>query len=64
LQYSGPDRDRRSGTAAKSHFIQLGAFLTPLSPGTHTVTIQGIFDGDALGFVFSFSATYTVIVED
>jgi hypothetical protein len=51
-----------------SNFIQLGAFLTPLSRGTHTVTIQATFDGDAILAVFgeaqSFEATYTVIVTD
>ena len=38
-------------------------FLTPLSPGTHTVTIQARLTGEALeGFVFEFELTYTVIV--
>ena len=49
-----------------SHLIQIGAFLTPLSKGTHTVTIRGTFDGkvfDDLGFVFEFEHTYTVIVD-
>ena len=50
-----------------SNFIQIGAFLTPLSKGTHTVTIRGIFDGDvvlaAFGGPFSFEDTYTVIVK-
>jgi hypothetical protein len=46
-----------------SHFIQIGAFLTPLSRGTHTVTIRGTLDGAALGgFVFSFEDSYQVIV--
>src|SRR5262249_19044329 len=51
-----------------SNFIQIGAFLTPLSRGTHTVTIRGTFDGDGLldlfGSPFSFENTYTVIVKD
>ena len=47
-----------------SHFIQLGAFLTPLSKGTHTVTIRGGFDGAAIGgFDFTFEISYTVIVK-
>jgi hypothetical protein len=47
-----------------SHFIQIGGFLTPLPKGTHTVTIQGTFDGAALGgSSFSFVTSYTVIVE-
>ncbi len=50
-----------------SHFIQVGAFLTPLSKGTHTVTIRGVFDGDLLipffgDDPFFFEITYTVIV--
>jgi hypothetical protein len=46
-----------------SHFIQIGAFLTPLAKGTHTVTIQGVLDGDAIGGVFAFQISYTVIVQ-
>jgi hypothetical protein len=50
-----------------SHIIQIGAFLGPLSPGTHTVKIRGVFDGAALAGIFpggvdSFEATYTVNV--
>ena len=30
-----------------THFISIGAFLTPLSVGTHTVRITGTFAGDA-----------------
>ena len=45
-----------------SHLIQIGAFLTPLSKGTHEVAIRGILDGDAVGGVFAFEVTYTVIV--
>ena len=51
------------------HFVyEIGAFLTPLSKGTHTVTYRGIFDGDLLapyfpGGVFEFEDTYTVIVK-
>jgi hypothetical protein len=51
-----------------THMITLGAFLHPLRPGTHTVTVNGGFFGDALrdtygvGF-FVYEFTYTVIVE-
>jgi hypothetical protein len=49
-----------------THLIQVGAFLSPLSKGTHTVTIRATLDGDALvalfGGPFSFEFTYTVIV--
>ena len=50
-----------------THMITLGAFLHPLRPGTHTVTVNGGFFGDALrdtyGFgFFVYEFTYTVIV--
>jgi hypothetical protein len=57
-----------------THFIAVGVFLTPLSPGTHTVSIGGRFDGALIpiGFLsvgipdINFveeSFTYTVIVQ-
>ncbi|HEV3448285.1 MAG TPA: hypothetical protein VG099_26845, partial [Gemmataceae bacterium] len=46
-----------------THIIQVGAFLTPLSKGTHTVTIQGTLDGEAIGGTYPIEATYTVIVK-
>jgi hypothetical protein len=50
-----------------SHYTQLGAFLTPLSKGTHTVTIRIFADGDAWipfgGSFGPFEVTYTVIVK-
>ena len=50
-----------------THYIVLAAFLTPLSPGSHTVTIEGQFSGkviiDLLGDSFSFSTSYTVKVQ-
>jgi hypothetical protein len=47
-----------------AHYIQIGAFLSPLSKGKHTVTIRGTFDGAALGgFSDSFEISYTVIVQ-
>ena len=40
------------------------AFLTPLAPGSHTVTISVRMTGNALGGgVFEFSLPYTVIVQ-
>jgi hypothetical protein len=48
--------------------ITLGAFLHPLRPEPHTVTVNGGFFGDALrdtyafGF-FVYEFTYTIIVE-
>jgi hypothetical protein len=51
-----------------SNFIQVGGFLTPLSKGKHTVTIQGVLDGDVIlavfGSAYTFEDTYTVIVAD
>ena len=51
-----------------SHIITVGAFLTPLSPGVHTVTISGEFSGvgfqqtSGLAFV-DFASTYTITVQ-
>ena len=49
------------------HFIQTGAFVTPLAPGTHTLTIRGVLDGDAMlaatgGFPFATEITYSITV--
>jgi hypothetical protein len=48
-------------------FLQSGAFISPLPKGTHTVTIRGTMDGDALvdlfGGPFTTQITYTVAVE-
>jgi hypothetical protein len=50
-----------------SHTILLGAFHTPLSKGTHTVTIRASFDGTAfvaaVGTSISFEDVYTVTVQ-
>ena len=51
-----------------THIITVGAFLTPLSPGTHKVTIAGEFSGvffqQATGLNFEkFDLTYTVSVK-
>jgi hypothetical protein len=51
-----------------THMITLGVFLTPMSAGTHTVTIRGGLFGDAIASVldpltyFRFEFTYTVNV--
>jgi hypothetical protein len=51
-----------------THMITVGAFLTPMSPGTHKVTIAGEFSGvlfqQATGLNFEqFALTYTVNVK-
>jgi hypothetical protein len=51
-----------------THIITVGAFLTPLSPGTHTVAIAGEFSGvlwqQAYSLNFAqFQLTYTVNVQ-
>jgi hypothetical protein len=49
------------------HMIQIGAFVTPLNKGTHTITIRGVFDGtallDAFGGPLAAEITYTVIAK-
>jgi hypothetical protein len=49
-----------------THIITVGAFLTPMTPGTHTVEIAGDFAGALyVGFIGSplhFHLTYTVTV--
>ncbi len=39
------------GTPAGTHYIVSAAFLTPLTPGKHTVGIGGIIDGEPVVFV-------------
>jgi hypothetical protein len=39
------------GTPAGTHYIISAAFLTPLAPGTHTVGIGGIIDGEPVVFL-------------
>ncbi|MBU7584297.1 MAG: hypothetical protein KAF91_15515 [Nostoc sp. TH1S01] len=50
-----------------SHFLQVGVFLTPLSPGEHTISGQFSATGnaviDTLGQAFSSGFTYKVIVK-
>jgi hypothetical protein len=49
-----------------THYMTLAAFLTPLTPGTHTVAIEGDFSGLAVLNFFhapvDFVLTYTVNV--
>jgi hypothetical protein len=51
-----------------ANFIQTGAFVTPLSKGTHSLTIRGVLDGAAMiaatgGFPFATEINYTITVE-
>jgi hypothetical protein len=50
-----------------THFIQVGAFLTPLSEGEHTITCRVTLDGTGFlgtyGSPFAYDLTYTVIVK-
>jgi len=52
--------------ACGNHIITLGAFLHPLTPGTHTVRIQGgVFGEEVLatyGQTFEEDITYSVTV--
>jgi List-Bact-rpt repeat protein len=45
-----------------THYITAAVFLTPLTKGTHTVTIRAKFTGAAVGGLFEFEIPYTVIV--
>jgi hypothetical protein len=49
-----------------THLIVVGAFLTPMAPGTHTVEISGDFAGalyvSFVGHPLHFDLTYTVTV--
>ena len=66
MYVAGPVDTQPLPDGGGTHVIQVGAFLTPLSKGTHTVTISGTFDGDAFAATYgggvSFEFTYTVIV--
>jgi hypothetical protein len=39
------------GTPGGTHYIVCAAFLTPLAPGEHTVSIGGIIDGSPVAFI-------------
>jgi hypothetical protein len=53
-----------------NNYSEIGAFLSPMNKGTHTITIRGLADGDALlaypdffpGGVLEFELTYTLNV--
>ena len=45
-----------------NNYTVVAAFLTPLTKGTHTVSIDVYLDGAFIGGVFAFTAEYTVIV--
>jgi hypothetical protein len=59
-----PTPDSPDGSA---HLIQIGAFLTPLAKGNHTVIIRGVLDGDAmvaaLGGPWTVEIPYTITVQ-
>lgn len=50
-----------------AHILKIAAFLKPQSKGTHSVTIRGVFDGDAIlaffGEPFVSRIDYQVIVQ-
>lgn len=51
-----------------SRFMQVGVFLTPLSPGEHTITCRAFYGGNAVtaltgGVPVSFEFTYQVTVQ-
>lgn len=50
-----------------TQLIQIGAFISPLKKGTHTIIARGVFDGqavlDVIGGPFASEITYTVTVE-
>ena len=68
----GPDYVAGATTAplpdgGGTHYIAVAAFLTPLSKGTHTVTISGAVAGAAwapFGGGFTFEIPFTVIVRN
>jgi hypothetical protein len=39
------------GTPAGTHYISIAAFLSPLPPGEHTVSIGGIVNGAPVAFL-------------
>ena len=65
---AGPVHTSPLADGGGTHYIAVGALLTPMSPGVHTVTISGAFSGvafqQATGLAFEqFAATYTVTVQ-
>jgi hypothetical protein len=41
----------QDGPPAGTNYIVSAAYLSPLSPGTHTVSIGGIIDGEPVEFI-------------
>jgi hypothetical protein len=64
--YVGGPVPTPSSPDGSEHFIQTGAFVSPLSPGTHSLTIRGVLDGDAMveaiGGPFATEIHYTITV--
>jgi hypothetical protein len=46
-----------------TQYITVGAVLTPLTKGRHTIGISALATGEAIGGVFEFTVDYTVIVK-
>ncbi len=46
-----------------TQYITVGAVLTPLTKGRHTIGISALATGEAIGGVFEFALDYTVIVK-
>lgn len=64
---SGPVTTDPLPDGGGTHYLTLAAFMQPLAPGAHTVSIGSSFDGDAVLAVFGGPvisvATYSVTVE-
>lgn len=64
---SGPVTTDPLPDGGGTHYLTLAAFLAPLAPGDHSVSIGGTFDGDAViqvyGAPVTGASTYIVVVE-
>ena len=58
----GPRYAVGAETPGGNNCTVVAAFLTPLSKGTHTVTIHAYLSGAFIGGVFEFTTSYTVVV--
>ena len=65
--YVGGPVETPNSPDGSEHLLQIGAFISPLKKGTHTIVIRGVFDGtaivDVVGGPFAAQISYTVIVE-
>lgn len=65
--YVGGPIETPDSPDGSQHLLQIGAFVSPLKKGTHSITIRGVFDGtafvDFVGGPFATEIAYTVIVE-